>query len=244
MSDTLTAIQAALREHSDPSKPDFLSNWFKNRPGYPPDDNFLGTPVPAQRKIVSTHYRRISLHDIEKLLSSIWHEERLTGLLLLMKKYEKFSFNRQDIFDMYIDNLLYINNWDLVDTSAPYIVGEHLKSSPYKMKVLRKMAGASGVWERRVAMIATLQYLKSGSTVETLEIAELLLGDKDDYIHKAVGWMLREMGKRVDEELLIDFLNKHADTMPRTMLRYAIEKLPAETRLRYLNKGKHVKKYA
>lgn len=145
---------------------------------------------------------------------------------------------------MYIDNLLYINNWDLVDTSAPYIVGEHLKSSPYKMKVLRKMAGASGVWERRVAMIATLQYLKSGSTVETLEIAELLLGDKDDYIHKAVGWMLREMGKRVDEELLIDFLNKHADTMPRTMLRYAIEKLPAETRLRYLNKGKHVKKYA
>lgn len=233
MSDQITAVQTMLREHADPSRPDFLSNWFKNRPGYPPDDSFLGVRVPVQRATAKKNYQRISLHDTQKLLQSVWHEERLTALFILLLKYQKFDFNRQTIFDMYMSNLLHINNWDLVDSSAPGIVGRHLSGSPYKMRVLKKLATSSRVWERRIAIISTLYNIKQGSGTETLELAAQLSDDTDAYIHKATGRMLREMGKRIDEELLIDYLNQHAAYMPRTMVRYAIEKLPPQVRSQY-----------
>lgn len=234
--DFVSEIQIALRKHERPDKAEFASNWFKNRPGYAPDDFFIGVTVPEQRKIARDFYKLISIHDTEKLLTSKWHEERLTGLFILVLKYQKQPLNRQAIFDLYITNLRHVNNWDLVDSSAPYIVGEHLKDDPYKLKVLLQMARAKGAWERRVAMLAAGQQLRHGQAEDVLVLAKALLQDTDDYIHKAVGWMLREMGAKVDQQLLLKFLDQHAGVMPRTALRYAIEHLSKETRQQYMRK--------
>lgn len=234
MDDTLKQLRQELENHSDDNRATFASNWFKNRPGYPPDDLFLGVKVPELRKIAKQFYKTISLSDTTVLVHSKWHEERLIALLILVQKYQKIPRLKQDIFDLYIENLQFVNNWDLVDSSAHLIVGEHLKDNAYKMKVLLKMANAKGVWERRVAMIATLQYIRAGSAEEAILIAKKLLHDKDDYIHKAVGWMLREVGARVDQKVLLDFLDKHAHNMPRTALRYAIEHLDIKIRKHYM----------
>lgn len=236
MDEVLTQLQQELQKHTDNKRAQFSSNWFKNRPGYPADDLFLGIKVPDQRKIAKKFHKTISLADTTTLLRSKWHEERLTALLILVLKYQKIPRLQQDIFDLYLENLQFVNNWDLVDSSAHLIVGEHLKDSPYKQKVLLKMASAEGVWERRVAMIATLCYIRSGSADEALQVATKLLHDEDDYIHKATGWMLREVGARVDRKLLLSFLDKHAHNMPRTMLRYATEHLSVSVRKKYMEK--------
>lgn len=232
---SLDKLRVELREAADPEKASFLPRFFKTGPGgYAEGDKFLGVTVPKQRAIAKK-YKDLWLGDIEKLIQSEWHEERLTGLFLLVNAYKHGTENdRQEIYNFYVNNMKYVNNWDLVDSSAEYILGAQLKDSPYKMQVLTKLANSVSLWERRIAMVSTFHYIKQGSADEALTVAEILLNDKHDLIHKAVGWMLREIGKKIDQELLKVFLDKHAADMPRTALRYAIEHFNPDARKHYL----------
>lgn len=235
--DLFEQLKSDLRSAADPEKAIFFPRFFKAGPGeYAEGDQFLGVIVPQQHKLAKKYYKRITLAETLRLLQSPWHEERLTALFILVLKYQKGEpQTRTNIFDLYMDNTAYVNNWDLVDSSAGYIVGDWLQASPYKIKVLTKLAHSQNMWERRIAMIATLYFIKEkASADEALVVADILLYDSHDLIQKAVGWMLREVGKRVDQALLLAFLDKHAHDMPRTTLRYAIEHLSAPTREHYM----------
>lgn len=231
----LDDLRTELRAAADPEKAAFFPRFFKAGPGqYAEGDQFLGVTVPEQRKIAKK-YKDLWLGDIEKLIQSPWHEERLTGLLILVSAYQRGSDRaRQEIYDFYVTHTDRVNNWDLVDSSAEHIVGPQLQNSSYKMKVLRTLAQSHSLWERRIAMLSTFHYIKQGRADEALEVAEILLQDQHDLIQKAVGWMLREIGKRVDLRLLEAFLDEHAAVMPRTMLRYAIEHFDTLKRQRYM----------
>ncbi len=231
----LAELKNDLRESINHEKAAVLPRFFKTGPGeYGEGDKFLGVIVPTQRAI-AIKYKDLPLLDVKTLIQSTWHEERLTGLFILIHHFLKADESgKREIYDFYIHHTAYINNWDLVDSSAGYIVGGYLANKPEKMTVLRKLAYSGLLWDRRIAMIATLAYIVKGQPDEALEIAEILLHDKHDLIQKAVGWMLREVGKRCEKQLLIDFLAKHYKTMPRTTLRYAIEHFDAPTRLKYL----------
>ena len=231
----LDALRADLRAAINPDKAAFFPKFFKAGPGqYAEGDMFLGVTVPNQR-VIAKRYAGLQLSDISTLLASKWHEERLTGLFILVA-----AFNRADesdktvMYTFYMDHIDRINNWDLVDSTASHIVGAYLDNRPEKMKVLTLLAQSEHLWRRRIAIISTLFYIVNGRAEEALVIAELLVDDQHDLIQKAVGWMLREVGKRVDRTLLEDFLNKHAATMPRTTLRYAIEHFDQQKRLNYL----------
>lgn len=228
-------VTRALKAVATPERAKANAWFFKTGLGqYGEGDQFLGVTVPEQRKIAK-QFKDMPLLYIEELLHSPWHEVRLTTLFMMVLSYQKGNAQRKaDIANLYLENAQYINNWDLVDSSASYILGSWLETSPYKMKTLKKLAHSSNLWERRIAMISTLYYISRGSAEEALQIAEVLLYDEHDLIQKAVGWMLREIGKRVDREVLLAFLNTHAATMPRTTLRYAIEHLPPEQRSHYL----------
>lgn len=230
-------VQAALRAAANPEKAAFFPRFFKAGPGeYAEGDQFIGVTVPAQRIIAKRYYTVLTLPETLRLLQSPWHEERLTALLILVLKYQKGNQTlKNDIFDAYLENTKFINNWDLVDSSADRIVGNWLDSSSYRLAVLEKLAKSSSLWERRIAMLATYDYIKKGRADEALVIATMLLHDSHDLIQKAVGWMLREIGKRVDRSLLTTFLDKHAAIMPRTTLRYAIEHFSPEVRKHYLS---------
>ena len=232
-------VNRALRQVATLQKAKASAWFFKTGPGqYGEGDKFLGVTLPEQRAIAKK-YKDLALKDVEKLIMSPWHEERLTGLIILVGKYKNGDeAQREEIYDFYILNTKNINNWDLVDTSAGYIVGHWLDGRPEKMHVLQKLAKSDLLWERRIAMIATFDYIYQGRADEALEIADLLLHDKHDLIQKAVGWMLREVGKRVDRSLLTDFLDKHAAAMPSTSLRYAIEHFDPQLRSHYLGLGK------
>jgi 3-methyladenine DNA glycosylase AlkD len=210
----------------------FLQKFFKTGPGqYGEGDLFRGIRVPVLRKL-SQAYKDISLEQAELLLHSEFHEDRLLALLMLVRKYSASNETlKLDIHRLYLKNTQYINNWDLVDSSAEHIVGAFLIDKDKGL--LYRLAQSSSMWERRIAIIATFHFIKRNMFDETLRIAEILLADKEDLIHKAVGWMLREVGKR---DLLREetFLNAHYRQMPRTMLRYAIEKFPEDKRLGYL----------
>lgn len=233
---SLSELKRELHYAADPEKAAFFPRFFKAGPGdYAEGDKFLGVNVPNQRALAKK-YKDLPLKDIEKLIVSEWHEERLTGLFILNSAYKEGNDKiKQDIYDFYLTHTNYINNWDLVDSSAGYIVGPHLENRPEKMDVLSKLAQSELLWERRIAMLATFHYIVNRHRAdEALIVAEILLHDKHDLIHKAVGWMLREIGKRCGEDILKSFLARHYKTMPRTMLRYAIEKFPPETRQQYL----------
>ncbi|GBE31680.1 DNA alkylation repair enzyme [bacterium BMS3Bbin05] len=228
----LEDIRAALREHADESDAIALQRFFKTGPGeYGDGDRFLGVRVPATRR-VARKYRDLPLADTKTLLHSAIHEERLLALIILTHKYQKgTSDERAEIYRIYLDHTEYINNWDLVDTSAEHIVGAYLKER--LRKPLHVLAKSESLWERRIAIMATFHFIKNREFDETLRIAEMLVADTEDLIHKAVGWMLREVGKReINTEE--SFLKKHYQCMPRTMLRYAIEKFPEEIRQQYL----------
>lgn len=221
-----------LRKMKDDKKAKILANYFKTGKGeYAEGDVFWGISVPKQR-IVAKKYSNLSLKDIAALLNSKIHEHRLTALIILVNKYRKSQeADKETIFNLYLQNTKYINNWDLVDLSAPYIVGPQLR---HKGKsILITLARSQNVWERRIAIIATFDYIRVGHFKTALRISEILINDKHDLIQKAVGWMLREVGKK-NRKVLEDFLNSYAKEMPRTMLRYAIEKFDAKTRLFYL----------
>lgn len=211
--------------------------FFKTGKGqYGYGDVFWGLSVPEQRKIAQK-YRDLSFAQIKKLLGSKIHEVRLVALLILVSQFERHKDKQGDIYDFYMNHLRHINNWDLVDLSAYKIAGEYLLNK--NKNILYKLAKSRILWERRVAIVSTYAFIKNGDYKHTLEISEVLLNDKEDLMHKAVGWMLREVGKR-DEKVLCDFLDKNAAIMPRTALRYSIERFAEPKRQAYLkHKGKN-----
>lgn len=225
-------IKKALRRKADKEKAAFFPRFFKaGRGEYAEGDIFIGVTVPDIRSIVKK-YNGLPLSDTLTLLKDPIHEVRLTGVLLLVQRFQKGDASeKKKVFDAYIKNVKYINNWDLVDASAPYIVGAYLFDK--KRSLLHKLAASNHLWKQRIAMISTMYFIRKGDLKDALRIAEKLLSHEHDLIHKASGWMLREIGKK-DEKLLVQFLEKHGQKMPRTMLRYAIEKFPEEKRLQYL----------
>ena len=228
----------ALKEIANPEIAEHSTRFFKSGPGeYGEGDKFLGIRVPKQRAIAKKH-RDLSLDDIAKLLQSEFHEVRLTAIYLLVYKYQKARQfeKREKIYEFYINHLEGVNNWDLVDSSAKYIAGHFLYEYEKDRLILHKLSESKDLWERRIAIMTTFYFVDQGDFDLTLELAEKYLNSPEDLIHKATGWMLREIGKQ-DEELLRSFLDKHYQEMPRTMLRYAIEKLDEPVRQAYL-KGK------
>jgi 3-methyladenine DNA glycosylase AlkD len=221
---------------ANPERAPLLQRYFKTGPGeYAEGDVFLGLKVPETRAFAKL-CGGLPLSEIEKILRSRFHEERLLALFLLTRRFSKTSPAEQKaIYDLYVANFDAINNWDLVDSSAPYIVGPYLQNRD--RRVLVRWAKSKNLWERRIAMLASGYYIRQKDFADTLRLAELLLNDKEDLIHKAVGWMLREIGNR-DRAAEEAFLNRFATRMPRTMLRYAIEKLPPAKRKQYLARPK------
>jgi len=230
----LEQLKKDLEKLASPEKAEVLQRFFKTRPGeYGEGDVFLGVKVPEQRA-VARKYKEISHQNIQKLMESEVHEHRLTGLLILVDRYQRKPEERRQIFDFYLNSIPNINNWDLVDLSAPNIVGSFILENPKEKKVLYRLARGS-LWARRIAVLATFTFIRKNQFKETLELSELLLKDEHDLIHKAVGWMLREIGKR-DQAVEERFLNKFHKKMPRTMLRYTIERFPKEKKKFYMKK--------
>lgn len=225
-------IIAALKTQGNAEKAKHAQRFFKTAPGeYGEGDVFLGIRVPELRREVK-RCRGLSLAENLKLLRSKFHEVRLFALLLLVDTYQRGDESvRLAVFNKYLSHTGYINNWDLVDSSAHQIVGVQLCGGPTDL--LDKLATSSQLWERRIAIIATFAMIRRGSFDDTLRLADILLKDSEDLIHKAVGWMLREVGNR-DRRVEEVFLQKHYQKMPRTMLRYAIEKFPEKLRRAYL----------
>ncbi|MGZ8829021.1 MAG: DNA alkylation repair protein [Thermoanaerobaculia bacterium] len=224
--------QRRLRELADPRRAKTSRWFFKTGPGhYGEGDRFLGLTVP-QLRLIAREFRALPLAGLTRLLQSPWHEERLLALIIAMERYTRGDWQERDaLFRFYLDNLEWVNNWDLVDVSAPAIVGTHLQDA--KRSLLVRLARSKSLWERRVAIVATQHFIRNGDLADTFRIAKMLLRDEQDLIHKATGWMLREAGKK-DRAALEKFLNEHAAKMPRTMLRYAIEKFPPALRRRFL----------
>lgn len=221
-----------LERKANPQIASHSQRFFKTGKGdYGEGDVFLGIRVPVIRQAVK-HFKDAGLKEAEALLGSQYHEVRLFAVLLWVARYQKGGSDTQArIYQRYLDNAHSINNWDLVDSSAHHIVGAYLFDKD--KSVLHKLAQSASLWERRIAIIATYHFIKRDSYAETLQLAKILLNDEQDLIHKAVGWMLREVGNR-DRAIEEGFLKAHYQTMPRTMLRYAIEKFPPEQRKRYL----------
>ena len=223
-------VKKELREYADVEKAKILQGFFKTGPGqYGEGDIFLGVSVPNTRRVAKKAVDRVRLADVEILLSSKIHEERLAGVLILV---EMFKENPEEVYSFYLENSKGINNWDLVDLSASKIVGSFLLDKSDR-KILYKLASSENLWDKRIGIISTHAFIRAGEFGDTLEISKMLLGDSHDLIHKAVGWMLREVGKR-DIEILKNFLRENYNELPRTTLRYAIERFPEDLRKRYL----------
>jgi 3-methyladenine DNA glycosylase AlkD len=212
-----------------------LQRFFKTGKGqYGYGDIFLGIKVPVQRTLAKK-YRDLDLADAVSLLQSKIHEHRLTALMIFILKYQKADTKgKKEIFNLYLKHRKHINNWDLVDLSAPNIVGNYLLDED--RDILYTLAESKSLWDKRIAILATFEFIKNGDAKDTFQIAEILLYDKHDLIHKAVGWMLREVGKRLGRSTEETFLEKHCRHMPRTMLRYAIEHFPATLKKKYMAK--------
>jgi 3-methyladenine DNA glycosylase AlkD len=223
-----------LRAAATPDKATVLARFFKTGPGqYGDGDRFLGVTVPEQRGIAK-QARDLPFTEVEKLVGSPYHEARLTGFLVLTYAFERADeAGRREIHVFTLAQRAAMNNWDLVDVIAPVIIGGWLLERPADRKLLRKYAKSPDLWERRIAIVSTLAFIRAGDFADTLAISETLLGDRHDLIHKATGWMLREVGKR-DVTVLRGFLEEHAARMPRTALRYAIERLPEAERRAWL----------
>ncbi len=235
MNQTAEAAQQALRKVARPDRVESTKHFFKAYPGgYSEGDQFLSCSVPTTR-LVAKEFYQLPLAELSKLIASPWHDDRLLALIVLVRQYQKGGEQQRNaVYDFYMKHISRVNNWDLVDGSAEFIVGPYLADRSDKMTVLKKLAASPQLWERRIAMLSTFAYIKQGRADDALEIIELLLHDSHDLIQKAVGWMLREIGKRVDRQTLLAFLDQHAHDMPRTTLRYSIEHLPPEQRAHYM----------
>lgn len=225
-------IRNRLIEIGDNDIAQRLQGFFKTEKGqYGEGDIFLGVKVPVIRKEVKK-FKDEDINGIEENLKSKYHEERLFALIWLVSKYQKGDNSiKNDIYAIYLRNVKYVNNWDLVDSSAHLIVGPHIQDSD--KSILYKFSKSNSLWERRISIMSTFHYIKKGDFKEALAISEVLVNDKEDLIQKAVGWMLREVGNR-DKDQEVQFLRMHYKSMPRTMLRYAIEKFSKEERVNYL----------
>ena len=234
MTASMTAldIQKTLRQLADPEIAAHSQRFFKTGPGqYGEGDRFLGILVPILRRQIS-RFLQTPQEEILALLRSPYHEERLFALLLMVARYTQGTVEeRNRLHEAYLAHTPHINNWDLVDSSAAQLVGAHLEEQDCGL--LASLAGSDSIWERRIAIIATFHFIRKHRFNECLDIAVRLLNDREDLIHKATGWMLREVGKR-DLATEETFLQKHYHRMPRTMLRYAIERFPENTRKAYL----------
>jgi 3-methyladenine DNA glycosylase AlkD len=222
-----------MRRLANPTKARLLTGFFKTGPGqYGEGDKFLGVMVP-QTRAIAREYSELSYLELKRLMRSSWHEERLLALIILVQRVMKnpTEVERKRVFEFYVAHMPWINNWDLVDLSAPQVVGGYLWDHP--KAVLWKWSVSSRLWDRRVAVLATFAFIRKGRFDENLRLAEKLMRDPEDLMHKAVGWMLREVGKR-DEKVLLLFLDKNAGRMPRTMLRYSIERLTEFQKQRYM----------
>ena len=229
----LKNLEKEINKLKNKEKAKVYARFFKTGKGqYSEGDIFLGLTVPEQRKI-ALRYLGLSLKDLSKLLHSRVHEYRFTALEILVVKYEKGDLNlKNKIANFYLKNTKYINNWDLVDTSAPYILGDYLLDKD--KSILFSLAKSSNLWEKRIAIISTFRFIKENKFDETLKISKILLKDKHDLIHKAIGWMLREIGKK-DEKTEENFLKENYKDIPRTTLRYAIERFDNEKKKFYMN---------
>jgi 3-methyladenine DNA glycosylase AlkD len=225
-------IDKRVRTLANPDRATVMQRFFKTGSGeYGEGDRFLGVSLPDIRAL-AREYRGTAVGELDRLLRSPWHETRLLAVIMLAEAYRRGDATARDrIYRLYLRRTDRINNWDLVDVTAPRVVGEHLVTRP--RGVLGRLARSKSVWERRIAIIATQTFIRLGQFDDTIALARQLLDDDHDLIHKAVGWMLREVGNR-DEAVLRRFLDQHASAMPRTALRYAIEKLPPRVRGRYL----------
>jgi 3-methyladenine DNA glycosylase AlkD len=232
---TAQDFMQALAKLGNPERVAGTMRFFKTQKGgYGEGDQFLGATVPKTR-LVCKEFKDLSLPEIQKLLDSPIHDYRLGAVLLLADQYKKADADkRQAIFDLYLKNLYKgrINNWDIIDSSAEFVIGPHIEKTDRKL--LFELAKGDDLWRRRASILSAFHYVKHGDAATTLALAEELLADRRDLIQKAVGWQLREVGKRVDRGLLLTFLDQPAATMPRTTLRYAVEHLPAEQRTHYM----------
>lgn len=228
----LLEIRKEIKKQANPKQAVILQRFFKTGEGeYGEGDIFYGIKVPVQRTIAK-HFKDLAFQDLKKLISSKVHEERLIAAFILVDQYKRGDEKKKKtVFDFYIKNRKGINNWDLVDLSAPKIIGEYLLDK--EKDLLYKFANSKDLWEKRIAILSTFTFIREHFFEDTFKISEILLNDKHDLIHKGVGWMLREIGNR-DMEAEEEFLKKHYKTMPRTMLRYAIEKFPEKKRKEYL----------
>ncbi|SMM99134.1 probable DNA alkylation repair enzyme [uncultured Candidatus Thioglobus sp.] len=209
-------------------------HFFKSGKGdYSEYDTFIGVRMPQIRAVAKQHFKRIDFNEISILINHPIHEVRHCGLIILVDKYQKQQ--KKAVFDYYLDNINTVNNWDLVDTTTPQIIGDYLFQHQHKLPLLFDFSASKNLWERRIAIVATWTFIKQGKLDTTLEISKLLLNDKQDLIHKAVGWMLREVYKK-DNKVCKDFLRENYAQLPRTTLRYAIERMEKTERLRYLKK--------
>jgi 3-methyladenine DNA glycosylase AlkD len=229
------ALKSELRALANPEKAKILSRFFKTEPGgYGEGDRFLGIVVPNTRKVARAHLKASS-RDIRNLLASPYHEERLAALIILVEQYRRGDEITQNrIFDLYLASASRINNWDLVDLSAQHIVGAYIEKRDRSL--LKELACSENLWKRRIAILSTFYFIRKGESKDALLISEMLLCDKHDLIHKAVGWMLREVGNRCSLSDECHFLDQHAVQMPRTMLRYAIERFPPALKEKYLKR--------
>lgn len=228
-------IQEALEFLSTPEKREFLPYFFKTGKGqYGEGDKFLGVVVPDTRKVAKAN-KLLSESELKKLLRSPYHECRLCALLILVERFKKVEEKeRKNIYDFYLSQTKYVNNWDLVDLSSRYIVGEYLLDKEDR-SILYQLAESDWMWDQRIAVTSSYTFIKNKDYQDIIALSEKLMYHKHDLMHKAIGWMLREMGK-MDIKPLYDFLDKYHKVMPRTMLRYAIEKLDPEERAHYMKK--------
>ncbi|MBI5640472.1 MAG: DNA alkylation repair protein [Nitrospirae bacterium] len=226
------SLKNELQKLADPEKAKFLAGFFKTGKGqYGEGDIFLGINVPLQRRVAKRH-PDLTLPELKELLLSRVHEHRLVALLILVEKYKRADLQvKKEIYRFYLENSASVDNWDLVDLSAPNIPGDYLLERD--RKILYVLAKSDNLWHRRIAILSTFAFIRQNQFDDTLGISEILLNDTQDLIHKAVGWMLREVGKR-DQKRLETFLKRHYKKMPRTMLRYAIERFDEEKRRWYL----------
>jgi 3-methyladenine DNA glycosylase AlkD len=229
-------VKAALQKYANTDDAVFLQRFFKTGPGqYGEGDVFIGVRVPATRQ-VCRQFKDLPLAEVQKLLNSPVHEHRLAAVILLANKYPRANAaEQQAIYDLYLKNVYAgrVNNWDIVDISCAELIGAHVADGSHA--VLYKLARSNDVWQKRVAIISTFYFLRHGDASTSLDMADILLHDPHDLIQKAVGWTLREAGKRTEQKILTDFLDKHAHDMPRTALRYAIEHLSTEQKRHYMH---------
>ncbi len=237
MTSNLDEIKKELLNKANPERAKINQSFFKTQKGeYGFGDRFLGIRTLELRKIAK-QFQNLTLKEIEHLLTSEWNEERELALFILVNQYNKSSKpEKEKIVGFYLEQTPFINNWNLVDSSAHQILGEHTHKKG-EHKILLALSGSKNIWERRISIVATYAFIKQGNYAPTLQIAEKLMNDTPDLIHKATGWMLREVGKK-EIAVLKQFLDRHATNMPRTMLRYAIERMSEEERQNYLKRKK------